>query len=416
MTDRIGKHRRVLKEILNKGKTLNILTEVSVLALTICSWITSYIGALQLVNSDKLVALLFAVGIQGMMLVLAHTAARSTTTNHERANPLKLLLGWALCACFSIYTSALGAYQLQMGSVNSEHERQTVQQKWEAAANELSHFRTNALIWLGEKSRDLNTQISVEKKRIQAARANRRPYSNETLVQLTAQDKSIEAAKGVVGQVVQLSNSIPKSPEDARQEMDKAYASAAEAFSAMPAELRLSNPLPHPTPEPMLSEDRQTSFFAELKQKSAPAVVALVVAFLLDVIPLYIIWAHKPSRSLADRIRGFRVSSKATLAALKEDLKLHKHQLRVIVDGYDIESVINFGAAARVLYLNDLEDNFDQFERMLGDVVGHRVRIVSAKTVTGTEIVHSIPLISQLEGDVIRLSVEPVEPTQEVIM
>jgi hypothetical protein len=144
----------------------------------------------------------------------------------------------------------------------------------------------------------------------------------------------------------------------------------------------------------------------EIRSGSVRGKVILGIAILLDFLPVLLLAALKPRRSVADWIRAQRIAAHDLGAAILQKQMLYKEHLRISIEPGNRIGTVSFGAERRVLYPADLTGAFEELERSLAYEIGAVVKIVSIANAAGAEIVPELPLIPQLDGDLIRLRLE----------
>lgn len=395
-----------MKKILNWRSSLN---EVFIVAGSVASALTTFIGAHQLVNSNSVVAALFTLFIQGGMYTVAHLASDG---QRGRGRPRKLVLSltFTLLAFFSVYSSALGMFELQKDSLALDQTRGAVAEQWRAAADEIITFKTNALAWLTKARQEVALQLTFEKNRERAARAGRQSYSPVAKQKLQSQLELLDVAEQRVQQVELLSGATPSNNNEAVAVMDKAFNSCAQAFSILPDEGKAQSPAPHRVAATSPPQELQKAFWAEVQARSAPAMVMLLIALLLDILPVLLRYASQPKRSLAEKIIGARRTTRDVWSAMWHPLNPATQAVHVVVEGYqDLDANLEFASGSDALRLEDIRHNIGFVAEAVSRQSGEAVRLCRAMTTSGMEIVPDLPLLSQLDEDqTINLTFEPV--------
>ncbi|MEW6213133.1 MAG: hypothetical protein AB1631_32850 [Acidobacteriota bacterium] len=382
------------------------LLELFIAALTVCSGLTTFIGARNLVNDSWLVAALFTAGIQGSMYVVAYYA---TTKKKGTRRTLSLYFAWMLLAIFSVYSSALGMFELQLASLRNDHQRASLTAEWRAAVDHISSFRAQALAIVRAKARETSLLLTFERNRERSARRSRLPYSPRERQTLNARLAALTETERRFAAMRPLASAPPDRIPDATAALDAAFAQAADLHSALPDDCRAQAPLPRRSFGQTIPEDLQKAFWMELQSRSAPALLITLIAFLLDFLPIAVRYACRERRSLAQVIRDLRLASKKVWSALS--LPLEREHVIVRIEVYDfdeIESQATFAAEGAGPYLADLKRLFEAVERAVSDVSGKRMEVVEARTSSNERILPDSPLLAQLESDLtVRLRVEP---------
>ncbi|MGH9343582.1 MAG: hypothetical protein ACRD19_07470 [Terriglobia bacterium] len=384
------------------GKPEALLLEISVACLTIASAVATYTGALHLVNGKPWTAAVFTVAIQGALLAVAHLAQRHQA---QRSRAL-LVVAWVATASFSIFTSALGILDLQKKSIQNSHDRQDMQHTWAASADEVRGFYIGCRAWLSDALVSNVADLHAERERERSARRLHESYSRDDLYSLYRERRSLLAIEKELRNPPFIGSKAPDSVSDARADLDHTFAQADLIYSKMPKAFRTSQSAPVPPAEKAQPQSNQDLLIEEIHSGSVRGRVILGIAILLDALPAILLAALKRRRGLAAWIRDVRSAGRDLVSAVSENQTLHREHLRLSIEPGDLAGTVTFGSQARVLYPADLVNAFEQLEDSLARTMGSDVKIVSISNAAGAEIVPELPLIPQLDGDLIRLRVE----------
>lgn len=385
------------------------LNEVVIIAGSAASALTTFVGAHQLVNSNSVVAALFTLFIQGGMYTVAHLASDGQRP-HRRPRKLLLSMTFALLAFFSVYSSALGMFELQKDSIALDQTRGAVTEQWRVAADEITDFKTSALAWLTKAKQEVTLQITYEKNRERLARGTRQPYSPVAKQSLLSRLEMLNGAERKVHQVELLSGIAPPKNEDAVAVMDKAFNVCAEAFSVLPDEGKSQAPAPRRVAVVSPPQELQKAFWAEVQARSAPAMMMLLIALLLDILPVLLRYASQPKRSLAEKIIGARRATGAVWSAVWQPLITETTTVHVVVEGHqDLDVSLEFATGSVSLCLEDIRRNVSFVAEAVSRKSGESLHLCRAMTTSGMEIVPDLPLLNQLDEDqTINLTFEPI--------
>jgi hypothetical protein len=386
-----------------------LLREAVIVAGTAASGITTYIGARQLVNSSVLVAALLTLFFQAGMYVVAHFANEGIHP-HGRRRTVALCLTWILLAFFSVYTSALGMFELQKNSLQLDHMRAAVVQQWHAAEKEITDFKIKAVAWLTKSKQDVTLKLLLERNRERAASLAREPYSPVVKQTLVSQLGAFNNAEIKTQRINVLSGNPPAKAEDAVKFMDEAFASAADAFAALPEDGKAQCPLPRRPMTTAPPVEVHTAFWAEVQARSAAAMVMLFVAFMMDFLPLLLRYASRPKMTLAEKVMCARRGVRDIWMAMWHPLAPLTYALRVVVeDDPDLDILLQFASTGEALTINDLRPNIAVIEEAVSEQVGRPMRCTHAMTPSGVALLPDIPLVNQLDDNMtIHLSFDPL--------
>jgi hypothetical protein len=248
--------------------------EIGIACLIISSAITTFAGSRALMNRNLLVALFFTAGIQLSLYGLAH----SISGTGKRMNRGILMLAWFVPASFSIFTSAAGVIDLKLAGIKRDQARQQVADQWKQESRAVLDFQANSRSWI--------TQNKVENRLRQMHYDRIAPF--------------LDAIPNLPG-------ALPESVEEARSMLDSAYASVRTAYSQMPSRFRAQFPLPQRAEYAPKSDDLFMIALSEIENRSRLGMMALAIAFLLDFVPVLLIFAHREVADISQKIYSIRL-------------------------------------------------------------------------------------------------------------
>jgi hypothetical protein len=384
------------------------LLELFVIGLSLCSGLTTFIGARQLVNESYLVALLFTLGIQGSMYVVAHRATLNQFGSRRRA--FALYATWLLLALFSVYSSALGMFELQRDSLRKDHDRSALISEWRSAVEEIAAFQSQALTVIRTHQREAELQLTLEKNRETAYRKARRPYPSKEKQIIQARLTLLQSGERKLLESKPLPATTPDDNQQARSMLDDAFLKVADAYAQMPEDCRSESRLPRRSFAATVPEDLQKAFWVEVKSYSGPAFIMLLIAFLLDFLPISIRYACSPRRSMAEKVRSLRLSLCEIRKAMTSPISQNTISFSLVVDDYhELDVEMTLAADGAGPYLDDLSHHFSVVERAVTEIAGEPMRVNLITSSSGSDIDGNVPLLEQLDGNLqIHLLLEPV--------
>jgi ABC-type multidrug transport system fused ATPase/permease subunit len=383
------------------------LLELFVIAGILASAFTTFTGAYQLVNRSVLVALLFTAFFQGGLYVVGHYTSVSEH-ERERRRTFTLCLAWAVLAFFSVYASALGMFDIQQESLRSDRSRVNVFKQWTDAAKSLSEFKTRALGEINQAKQATSLDLSIERSHIKAARAQHRAYPSENLQKLSSDLTALQSAETKLRAVRLLSITPPEVSNDAQRLLDDAFVSAGEAHAAIPERLRAHVILPRPIDAPEISVNIQKAFWGELAARSAPVVLIVVFAMLLDFLPPLVLFATAPKRTVTERIVGIRDRARRIRNAFRVPLSADLESVKItVLEAPKLRIHISV-PAHRGGPLVDIDRDFAEITDEVCRETAREMVLATVKTASGKPLVDGSPLLDQLGDDrEVRLSYRP---------
>src|SRR5204862_8203645 len=143
-------------------------------------------------------------------------------------------------------------------------------------------------------------------------------------------------------QAVQLSGLPPTNYDEAVKELDRDYDAAKIAYAALPESMRDNFSEPNRPALPSVPDDLQRAFWAEVKAGSAPALIVLLIAALMDLLPALLRYAGKSKSSIAQKITKTRRTGLDIWSALFSPLFPSTIPIRVLAVGHeDLDITLN---------------------------------------------------------------------------
>ncbi len=402
-----------MSELLNWLKNWrDHLGEIIIIAGTAGSALTTFTGARKLVNDSFFVAGLLTLFFQGGLFVVAHLATDKTKPNHK-PRTLALFLTWLLLAFFSVYSSAIGAFELVKDSLRNDHSRAGVVLQWQDAQGQISDFKTKALTWINQDKQDVEVRLSTERERKRAADKLNRGYPTKRLQALVTRLDALNDADAKV-QAVKLGGSPPPKSEDALAALDTAFEATKSAYAALPEEGRAQCSEPRRASAREAPDDLQEAFWTEVQARSSPALVALLIAALLDFLPAMLRYSSRSRKTLPEKIRGARRTSRDLWNSLIGPLSPAMGAIRIAVAGHpDLDITLNFADGYQNMTLAEMRRDLIVVEGEVERSAGRRVQMRSAMNTSRMEIVPDFPLLDQLDPD-LTLHLDFEDATTEV--
>jgi hypothetical protein len=395
-----------LKDLLVGFDRTEAFLSVSVVALAVASGVATYMGALRLVSGRPWVAWCFTFGIQGASLATAHLL--SSPSVHRRSRVV-VFVAWLAATWFSVLTSSLGILELQRDAIEGDNAHSSMQEQWNAAGDELRNFYTSARSWITDEILTNQAALRREHNQELTARARKEPYSHQERNNLLAGGATLTQLQKQLDAPLLIGSAAPQSLNEARETLDQAFNQAASMYATLPPGFRGAHDLPLPPRVQVQSEDSQAVLIRELQAGSVRGWVIVGIALVLDLLPVLLRAAVKRRRPAPQWIRDAKLGTRELVSAAWESRPVHVEHLRVLIEPYNIFGTVSLGSETRMIYPGDLTAAFEQFEKSISQELGKPVSIVSVMSSGGAEVVPELPLLSQLEGDLIRLKVSDRE-------
>jgi hypothetical protein len=373
------------------------LREIFLVTGFIGSGFTTCTGAYEIFNHNWVVALAIGGFFQGLMYVIGRYLVKPSDRRHRRT--FMLCAAWGALAAFSIYASALAMFQLQEGSLKRDHARSSVTDQWNEEARAIADFKMRAMTEINSIKQTKNLEITSERNRIRVVRAGHKPYSTETLQKLITEFGVLTSAESKLQQVRLLSLALPDKTEDAQHALGEALASVNEAYASLPEQVRSRVSLPRLPEVPQFPEHIQKAFWKELLSGSAPAVLMVFFAAILDLLPPFVRFASSPKQTLDERILNLRHWRRRLRDAIHMPLAADIESVKVTVEDastLDIHISVPTSHGGPVL---DIDRDFAEVTKAVCLEQGREMILESAQTAYGRPLVDGSPLLAQLGDD-----------------
>jgi hypothetical protein len=372
------------------------LREIFLIAGFVGSGFTTCVGAYEIFNHNWLVAIAIGGFFQGLLYVIGRYLVKSKDRRHRRT--LILCMAWSALAAFSIFASAITMYSLQEESLKRDHARSSVTDQWNETAKAIADFKARAMTELNAAKHARDLEITTERNRIRAARADHRPYSTEALQKLTSEQGVLTSAENKLQQVRLLSLALPDKTEDAQRTLGEALAGLNEAYAVLPEQVRARVSLPRMPEAPQVSGNILKSFSKELLSGSAPALLMLFFSAILDLLPPFVRFASSPKQTLDERVLRFRHWRRRVRDAIRTPLAADIESVKVMVAEaplLDIRISVPTAHGGPVL---DIERHFAEVTKEVCREIGREMVLDSVRSASGQALTDGTPLLAQL-GD-----------------
>jgi hypothetical protein len=372
------------------------LREIFLIVGFLGSGFTTCKGAYEIFNQNWFVALAIGGFFQGLMYVIGRYLVKPSDRRHRRT--LMLLAAWGALAAFSIYASALAMFQLQEESLKRDHARGSVTDQWNETARAIADFKTRAMTEMNSAKQAKNLEITGERNRFRSARAGHRQYSTETLQKLISELGVVTSAENRLQQVRLLNIALPDKTEDAQRTLGEALTSVNESYAALPEQVRSRVSLPRLPEAPQFPEHIQKAFWKELLSGSAPAILMVFFAAILDLLPPFVRFASSPKQTLDERVLGFRHWRRRLKWAVHSPLAADIESVKITIEEaptLDIRISVPTSHGGPLLVI---DRDFAEVTKEVCREAGREMVLDSVRTASGQPLVDGSPLLAQL-GD-----------------
>jgi hypothetical protein len=332
-----------------------------------------------------------------LMYVIGRYLVKSSDRQHRRT--LMLFAAWGALAVFSIYASALAMFQLQEESLKRDHARTSVIDEWNETAKAIADFKTRAMTEMNSARQAKNLDITNERNRIRAARASHKLYSTETLQKLTSELGAVTSAESKLQQVRLLSLALPDKTEEAQRALSEALASVNEAYAALPEQVRSHVSLPRLPEAPQFPEHIQKAFWKELLSGSAPAILMVFFAAILDLLPPFVRFASSPKQTFDERVLNFRHWRRRIRDAVHTPLAADIESVKITIEDaprLDIRISVPTVHGGPLL---DCDRDFAEVMKEVCRETGREMALDNVRTASGKPLVDGSPLLAQLGNE-----------------
>jgi hypothetical protein len=373
------------------------LREIFLVTGFIGSGFTTCIGAYEIFNQSWVVAIAIGGFFQGLMYVIGRYLTKSIDRRHRRT--IMLCVAWGALAIFSVYASALAMFQLQAESLKRDHARSAVNGQWNETAKAIADFKTQALTEINSTKQAKSLEITSERNRIRAARSERKPYSTETLQKLSAELGALTSAESKLQQIRLLGIALPDKTEDAQGRLSDALAGVNDSYASLPEQVRSRVTLPRLPEAPQFPEHIQKAFWKELLTGSAPALLMVLFAAILDLLPPFVRFASSSRQTLDERILNYRRWKMRLRNVIRVPLAADIESVKITVENaptLDIRISVPASHGGPVL---DIDRDFAEVTKEVCLEHGREMILNKVCTASGKPLIDGTPLLVQLGDD-----------------
>lgn len=387
----------------------------------------------------------------GMPLVLCHLASLAFYASavlflhvqpdktEEDGGGVYRLLGYVITISLTIATAAIGTYQFNAPRLAAARDEAEIQRQWQTAQADLAAFGRAVLEKISQRLDIVNRDIPQERQRLRALRLSGQPADRSRLTALEQESQLLLQARAIFSHTASSSNASrlssshrtgvrypqleavpPAEVREARNQLARAFDQGNEAYAVLPVQIR-EGLTPPALPEATINmRGSLNDFIKDTLARDPNAVRAWAVPAVLELLILCLVrFDRKRTRRLDQRIVDARAWLKALWWSLfRTPVTLQDSTIRYRTVSVDPEIPSHSGAiilgSDQPLMPDDVRAHSTEIVNALSKRLGTPVRLVNLSRADGQALDASRPLGPQLDGDDLRLHIEPVEPFQEM--
>jgi len=340
-------------------------------------------------------------------------------------------LGYVVTISLTVFTAAIGVYQLHAPVVAEAHKKAEIEQQWQIAYADLAAFRRAVLEKISQLLDAVNRDIQQEQQRLHALHGQ--PVDRSHLTALKEKSKLLDQARNIFSQTTSGSNAGRTSPShrtgvrypeldavppadvrQARNQLARAFGLCHEAYAVLPLELRQG--LTPPTmPEATVTMTGLDEFFNQTRARDLNALRAWAVPSVLEILILCLVrYDRTRTRRLDERILAARACAKRLWHAVSSTITPLVRTIPYYTVSSDptlssVSGTITLGSDRPLISLDSVLSHQAEIEAALRERFLLPVKIMAVAGTDGRELDASLPLLPQLNGDRLQFQIEPIQ-------
>jgi hypothetical protein len=365
------------------------------------SAITVTTGASLLRGQTPILMLALGLGVAGATFVLDKLLVERLNAMRPRQSLLSLLLCWFPLLLASTALATITTFSWLVPEIARRDLDESRRTHWTREAEKITTYLLQLRTALRRQAETVQSDIDGERRRAAAARREGTPYSLEALGTLVRRAAATRDLEKRIAAFHPLPVDLPGDAATARDQIERALGDLADLHAT--ALVVATQPPVFPAYEPFQppSTDLQSVLAEETRKRSWRAITAWGSALWVEVLPLFALWRGGRKISLAVRLLQWRSRVKDAIdAALGRGAPT---PLPIIIEPLHVRGIVRVALPAEYT-LNDCAPMLEEAVGTLTTVLGpYQLNRVS--TARGDVVDENIPLLPQLNGDPLVLSV-----------
>jgi hypothetical protein len=378
--------------------------DLPALLLTTVSAVTVTSGAQLLRGQNPMLMLLLGIGVAGATFVLDRLLVQRLNSIRPQQSLPGLLFCWVPLFLFATALATFATFSWTAPAIARQDLDEARRQHWTDESDKIRAYAVALTAAVRKESGTTQGEIDAERRRAAIARREGAEYSPEPL---RAAQRRLASMRELERNVAGLQRPPIDPPDDGGQTalegafrgVEDLHATAASLLQAAPA-----RPTYHPLMPP--SSDLPSVVMEETRKGTWRALTAWGAALWVEVLPLLALWRGGRKATLAARVLQWRTRVTDTCAALRG-----RHTpvaLPIVIEPLNVRGIVRV-AAPNDYTLTDCSALLDEAIATLTGVLGsYRVNRVS--NVRGDDLDEGSPLLPQLNGQPLVLSVQECRP------
>jgi len=380
--------------------------DVPALLLAGVSAITVTAGARLMRGQDQILMLALGIGVASATFLLDKLIVHRLNAITPRQSYTSLLLCWAPLFLFSTALATLATFSWMAPEVARRDIEQSRALHWTTEAQRVSNYVMLLRSTLRRHAETTQAEIDAERRRAAAARSQGETYNGEPLRSLQKRIASGRDLERRLSALQLLPLERPADPAESARELDRVFRALDDVHASALVVVADPPPLPTYTPFDPPSTDVQSVLAEETMRRSWRAVTAWTCALWVELLPLLTLWRGGRRIPLAVRIGRWRRAMRDTFEAVQG--RREPDALPIVIEPLHVRGVVRVALAAEYT-LSDCSPLLEQAVESLAGVLGsYQLRRVS--TLRGESVVEDVPLLPQLRGEPLVLSVVEARP------
>ncbi len=377
------------------------LSDVPALLLAGVSAVTVTTGARLLRGQGELLMLALGCGVAGATFMLDKLLVERLNAVKPRQSLLALLFCWFPFFLLATAMATLATFSWIAPEVAKQDLEQSKRVHWSGESEKVSRY---VLLLTSDVRKQLDTlqgDIDAERRHLAAARRDATVASPD---QLRALQRKLTATRELdkrLPTLLRLPHDLPSPPPEAQAQVDRVFRDLADVHAT--ALLVLPEPPALPSYEPYSAPpfDLQSVLAEDTRKRTWRATTAWGAALWVEVLPMLALWRGGRKIPLATRVMQWRSRSRDTLEALLG--RREATPLPILIEPLQVRGIVRVALPSEYT-LTDCSPLLEEAVRTLTDVLGS-YRLNGIATVAGQRVDENVPLLQQLNGEPLVLSV-----------
>jgi hypothetical protein len=365
------------------------------------SAVTVTAGARLLRGQGELLMLALGCGVAGGTFMLDKLLVERLNAIRPRQSLVVLFLCWFPFFLLATALATLATFSWIAPEVARQDLEQGRRAHWTTESERVSQYILFLTSAVRGQVEAIQMEIDAERRRLSAARRDAAPVPPDALRALQRKLTMMRELERRLPTVQRLTRDLPSQAPEAQAQIDRVFRDLADVHAT--ALFILPNPPALPTYQPLVlpSVDLQSVLAEDTKKRSWRAMTAWGTALWVELLPMLALWRGGRKIPLAARILQWRLRGGEILDAISG--RRAGTPLPILIEPLQVRGIVRVALQSEYT-LTDCSPLIEEAVRTLTDVLGS-YQVSRISTVRGERVDEDVPLLPQLNGEPLVLSV-----------